>query len=128
MGSYLPLTFNLKSEVNNNIERKNIKNKLGDFDGTSWGYKTTDRGLKTIFTKKDNTITINSDWVSEYMGGFIEDMLESTDVYVWDEESGIYRSIIIKTSSWKTKTRVNDKLINYTIDFEWANKNRSRIG
>ena len=73
------------------------------------------------------SVTCTSDWLSDTMASMVVDMLESPNVYVQDE-NGDYIAINITTNSYEVKKRQNDKLINYVITFEYANKNKSQRG
>ena len=127
LSSYIPVNFNLVSKKDYNIKRKSYRTKVGSYDSgsSSWGYNVSDAGSKTYNVTSDEKITINSDWVTETAADMIEYMLFSEEVYHIDE-SGQARNIQILTSSYKKKKRVNEQLINFTIEFEYTNKYNKR--
>ena len=69
--------------------------------------------------------TLSSGYYPEYTNQFFEQLLLSE--YVWltrpkkeNPSADETVPVTVKTSSMKFKTSVNDKLIEYTIDFEEA--------
>lgn len=129
MGSYLPLTFNKVSRKNNTLTKSNYSQNYGTYDSVSniWGYTTYDRGTTTYDIVKTETVTCTSDWLNDTHNQMVLSMLESPNVYIQDE-NGDYIAVNITTTTYETKKKQNDKLINYTISFEYSNKNKSQRG
>jgi hypothetical protein len=65
-----------------------------------------------------SSISMNTGFVSESTNEAIEQMLMSEQI--WIDYEGQALSIIPKSKSLTYKTDVNDKLINYSFDFEFA--------
>lgn len=122
-GSYLPFDFTLVNKKSWNIKKKSYKKRLGSYntDTNTWGYNSYDGGTTNYDVSVDDKVELTSDWVSEDMGKMIEGILFSEEVYHIDE-NGKTRAINILDSSYKEKTRINDKLINFNLSFEYANK------
>ena len=99
--------------------RKNV----GAFDGVSeYGYSKSDRGLTTINVDVTEKHTINSRYLRSSEGDLIEDLINSPEVY---EVSGSdLLPINIDTTSVKIKKKSIDKLISYSLDFQYSNKNK----
>lgn len=129
LGGYLPATFNLVSKKAKTNKKENYSKNYGTYDSVSnlWGYTTYDRGMVTYDMVTNETITVTSNWLNQNQNDFIQIMLTSPEVYHIDED-GVFRAINITTTSWEEKKRVNDKLINYTISFEYAVKNNNQRG
>jgi hypothetical protein len=53
------------------------------------------------------------------MSGHIDELLASPEVYHIDEDGNTY-AIEVLTNTYTTKTRVNDKLFNYTLSFKYT--------
>jgi hypothetical protein len=69
-------------------------------------------------TAKDS-ITLNSGFVNETQSSVIEELLLSEEVWLSiDTTSPI--PVNVKTKSAEYKTDLNEKLINHTIDFDYA--------
>lgn len=129
LGSYLPITFNKVSKTNVTNTRSNYRQNYGSYDATSnvWGYTTYDRGNTTYDLVSNEKVTCTSDWMNEDEVAMVTSMLNSPIVYIQDA-NGNYVAITITTNSYEVKKTVNDKLINYTLSFEYANTNTNQRG
>ena len=129
LGSYLPITFNKVSKTNVTNKRSSYRQNYGSYDATSnvWGYTTYDRGNTTYDLVSSEKITCTSDWMNEDEVSMVTSMLNSPIVYVQDA-NGNYIAITITTNSYEVKKTVNNKLINYTLTFEYANTNTNQRG
>ena len=65
----------------------------------------------------NQSIKVNTGWVTEDYYDWIEQMMLSDTILLNTETP-----VRIKTMSMQKKTSLNDKTINYTLDFEFANK------
>ncbi len=87
-------------------------------------YSISDAPNKTFNTTAKQTFTLSSGYYPQGANNFFEELLLSE--YVWYERinkvSGADEVIPVKVkkSSIQFKTSVNDRLIEYTIDFEEA--------
>lgn len=129
LGSYIPINFNLVSKKNKTNDKSTWSKNYGRYDSVAnaWGYTTYDRGISTLNIVSNETITVTSDWLNDDENNVVQIMLTSPEVYHIDE-NGVFRAINITTTSWEEKKRVNDKLINYVISFEYAVKNKNQRG
>jgi hypothetical protein len=76
------------------------------------------RGQTKPFNINGNeTIKVNSGWVTEDYFEWIQDMMLSDTILLNPSTP-----ITIKTTSMQKKTSLQDKNINYTLDFDFANK------
>ena len=64
------------------------------------------------------TFTVNSGYILESENDLYEQMLFSEKIWIYEDSA--YVPVNVKSSSLQFKTRVNDKLINYQIEFEYA--------
>ena len=128
-GSYIPLNFNRVNKTNVTNSRSNYKQNYGNYDSVSdsWGYTTHARGVTSYDIVTTKSITCTSDWLTNEQVELMQILLTSPDVYYIDEV-GVYRAITITTNSHEEKKRVNDKLLNYTITFEYSNNNGNQRG
>ena len=63
-------------------------------------------------------LKVNSGFVSEAMNETFKQLLLSERV--WKYESGVFTPLNISSSSLEYKTRANDRLINYEVEFNYA--------
>lgn len=129
LGSYIPLNFDRVSKDNVTNERSNYKQNYGNYDSVAnaWGYTTHARGTTTYDIVTTESITCTSDWLDDEQVELMHILLTSPDVYYIDE-AGVYRAVTITTNSFEKKKRVSEKLLNYTITFEYANNNGNQRG
>ena len=67
------------------------------------------------------TIKLNTGWVNDNYGEYLQQMLLSEYVVICDfENNEDYASVKVKPSSLKKQVGINDGMINYTLDFEFA--------
>ena len=82
-------------------------------------YKSNiDRQYRILNKMGKEKITINSGYYPEAFNEVFKQMLLSEEV--WIEMDNVTLPVNISSSSFNYKTHLNDKLINYTIDFDFA--------
>ena len=64
------------------------------------------------------SLTMNTGFVKEDMNQTIEELFYSENVYIRYENKTL--AVIPKSKSLQYKTSLNDKLINYTVEFDFA--------
>ena len=87
------------------------------FTYSSSNYDTTSH-QNQIFNKNGNIkYTLNTNYMIEAYNEVMEDILLSE--YVWITYGGVtYNPVVVTSSSLTFKTSLNDRLIQYTIDFK----------
>ena len=112
-------------ETSKNEYRANI---VGAKANGSWGYETYQR-QKSILNKKGKAkFSLNTGWIAENYNDKIEDLLLAEQVWInkGTSSSSAYPVNII-TSNIQEKTDANEKVINYAIEFEYANDIQNNI-
>ena len=95
---------------------------MGRFNGSKWSYNNTMRGSKTRQVTAVLKETLNTDWINEADANLLEKLIMSTDVYIVENADITYTEpVMITDTSFVKKTVANDKLIQYTIQIEYAN-------
>lgn len=118
-GGFDSFTFNKVSRTNEEIERKQYKKIYGSTSGR-WLTNTFDRGITNYNTSIKDTMTLNSDWITEAEAAWLEELVASPEVY-WDNNDELWAINITNTSYEKRKT-VNDKIFNLTVEVELTQK------
>lgn len=122
VGGYDYWNFNMKSTQTLSVERNNYNSLVGIYNKSVWRYNDTDRGKTTRQTTASLKETLNTDWLSENEASLMEKLLMSTNVYILNNADTDYtQGVMITDSSIVKKTQANDKLIQYTINIEYAN-------
>ena len=107
------LTLFKKSNVSSNTNSDMFINNYVS-GGT---YDTTKHQFQKLNVTAKKSIRANSGYISEAENILYEQLLYSDQVYFYD---GTLIPVNVTSSSLEYKTRVNDKLVNYSIDFEYA--------
>ena len=80
-------------------------------------YNNKAHANKTFNANGKESISLNTGFVSEIMNDSFEELMLSEYIWMIDSSNVIY-PINLKESSFTKKTGLNDKLINYTMNFE----------
>ena len=107
-GGWQPLTF---FKANNEAyEMQNVKHKLmPEFVN----YNTSVGQYKQFNFNGKQTIKINTGYVPENYSELMQDLLLSEKILIED------KPVIIKSQNMQIKTSLNDKVINYEVEFEY---------
>lgn len=102
-----------------------INTKATDYNTNNFtnNYPTYNRylGQKRIFNKNGNkTIKCNTGWLNENDNINIQDIYLSEMLYLTSADGTIDAAVILKNSSQQIKTHLNEKVINYELEFEIA--------
>jgi hypothetical protein len=81
------------------------------------------RGLNQYETILDDTITINSDWITEDESIWLEQLVTSPDVYIYDGSNLV--AVNITNANYETKYEASQQLFNLVISFTYS-QNRKR--
>ena len=132
-GTWDYYTFTMKSSVSISTKKTKYEQLQGTWNKESYrvlGYKG---GQKTFRVNATERIKMNTDFLSESESEWFEELINSPEVYIlegWQKWAYSPTSkvkaalnqyvtpVVLKTSSWKKKTKANDKLIQYTFEVE----------
>ena len=82
-------------------------------------YSTTAHAKKTFNANATESVLLNTGFVNELMNPYFEELMVSENIWLTDSSDNIY-PVNLKESSFTKKTGLNDRLINYTMNFEKA--------
>lgn len=116
-GALQNIWFFKKSITTLNVRSENYKRSIMDFS-TGILYSEQDHQVKTFNANGKETLQANTGFIDEQYNEVIRQLLLSEEV--WVDNGTDVLPIRPITSSVQFKTSVNDKLINYTLDFEYA--------
>lgn len=119
MGQMEVFNFSKKSYVNNTIARETYKTPLGRFlSQSSYGYSDSDRQLTTFNTEVKEDVTVNTDLLTEAELTWLKECVQSPVVY--SLEGGVLIPIQIIDSNFIQKKKVNEKVFNLTMTFQYS--------
>jgi hypothetical protein len=119
-GAIQQLWFFKRSERQFNVGRDDytavtLKHENGNFDFASFDH--TNRNISINGTK---SITMNTGYVTEDHNEVIKQLLVSEYCWLHESQDETVTPVKPKNVSFTEKTGVNDKLINFTLDFEFS--------
>lgn len=85
----------------------------GVYTSNSW-----DREVHIVSTESVRSGVLNTDWITESQSTTLQDLFDSP--LVWILSGTTYTPITVRETTYDFKKRVNDKLFNYSIDFEYT--------
>ena len=108
----------------NKKSKKDLKVKSEDynrniFSRTNNNYNTKKHQKYTYNVQANQSITLNTEFFPESFNLLVEQMLLSEQV--WLSLAEVVQPVVQSTKSLKYKTHVNDKLIQYTMEFDFSN-------
>jgi len=86
---------------------------------STFSYDTTEHQKRTILKQGNKSIVLNSGFINECLNPAFEELFLSEQVWLTDDMSQI-RPVYLSDKSFKYKTHLNEKQINYTLNFEFA--------
>ncbi len=86
------------------------------FDYANTNYSNTDHQMQKFNTNAAKKTTLNTPFVAEQFNEAIEELMLSE--YVWLTQGSVTHPVTPSTKSLRFKTSVNDKLVQYTIEFD----------
>ena len=119
-GALQNLWFFKKSMTDISISSNKFKNNIIDFDnsGGSPSYSLSKHQEKIFMANGKESITMNTGFYEESFNEVVKQMLLSEQVWVYDGTNTL--PINLKSNTLLFKKGVNDKLISYTVSFDYA--------
>jgi len=117
-GAIQDLWFNKKRTDKFEIERDSFSTSTITSTTSSVTYNLYDPStiVQDVTSKKN--ITLNTSFVNEEYNEVIRQLLSSEDIWIVENDKTM--PILVKNSNFTYRTHLNDKLVNYTIEFEYA--------
>jgi len=107
----------------NKLSKKSIDFESQDYSGliAQYGeYNLSQHEKKSFLSNGKEKITVNTDFINEnYNTLFVELMLSE---FIYLEENGNVLPVNLLKKSFEKKTKLNNKLIQYSMDFEYSFK------
>jgi hypothetical protein len=117
-GNYIPFNFTLVQRKNVSVNRLNFKKGLGNVNANNgFFYSCKDRGTSTINNIITYQYTLQSNWLSNDMSEYFEELITSPNVFWNYNGSGDFRPITLNTNSVEILTKKNSRMIAYQITF-----------
>ena len=137
-GTWDYYTFNKKSIKSLQTNRTSYTQQSGTWNGETFRINGYKGGKKNFRVNSKQLITVNTDFLIESEAVWFENLINSTEVYMlngYDTYSNIANygmtnkfvtPVTLTTSNYVTKTKANDKLIQYTFNLEKTYNKRTQ--
>tara|TARA_R110000803_G_scaffold28375_2_gene65635 strand:- start:1902 stop:3068 length:1167 start_codon:yes stop_codon:yes gene_type:complete len=113
--------FNLVSREAFSTRIKTFQRQIGSWAQPTLSYENYDSATQNYSADSTQTLTVNSDYITEDYNEILKQLLVSDEIYwMYDEAGDDLRPITITTNSINFKTNVVDKLIQYSFDFQYG--------
>ena len=125
-GALQDIYFTRRSNESLNIKKQDYKASVIDF--ANFSYDTSEHQMRTLNLVGNDTITLNTDYIDESCNEHIKQLMLSEQVWMTrltDEEKVV--PLKLKSNSLQIKKKVNDKLIQYTMEFDVASDKINNI-
>ena len=111
------MAFHKKSTTSLTINPESYKRNLMDFvdDPT---YSKEKHQIRQFHVTGKESIQMNTGFIDEQFNDVMKQLMLSEQTWLYDGVD--VKPITLNTKSLQMKTSVNDKLINYTIDFQYS--------
>ena len=126
-GAWDYYTFLKKSSKNLKSQRKEYTKLRGTWNGAVYNPNRPTGGQMNYLVQTNETIKVNTDYITESEAEWLQELFNSQQMYIVNDyhfNTGVnninrfVEPVILTTSSYKVKTTINDKLIQYTFDFK----------
>ena len=121
-GAIQELWFFLKHTESTTRKQETFQRNIINAAGT---YATEKHNITPLDTSANQTISLSSGYYPEWTNAWFEQLMLSEQVWLSDDSNtnattDTVTPVTVKTSTFNKKTSVNDRLIEYTFEFELA--------
>lgn len=120
-GQFDYYNFNGVSRESFETQKRTYQPQIGQWDSRTLSVGSYESSIQNYIVDSSQTFTVNTNWLSDDYNDIFKQLLVSDEIYwLYDEQTGgsSVKPLTIKTSNIDFKTSVNDKLIQYTIQFD----------
>ena len=135
-GTWDYYTFTMKSTRSVSTNRIPYQQQGGTWNEKTFKIKGWKGGKKNFRVNSTEKIKINTDFVTEAEGVWLEELINSPEVYIINEyQTDISSEVItnkyvepvtVTTSNYIRKTKANDRLMQYTFEIEKSKMKRTQ--
>lgn len=120
-GQFDFFNFNMVNRQSFAVNRSVYQPQIGSWGGSNLSYNRYDSNNLNYLVDSEESIQVNTDWVSEDYNDIFKQLLVSDEIYwIYDEANSYVRPLTIATSNMQFKTGVVDKVIQYSFDFNYG--------
>lgn len=122
LGSMGSFAFQLATYEKGNVTRETYNRPIaGKVVSDQWRYDTQDFGMVNLNTKVEKTLELNTNWMSEQMAQYFEELVTSPVTYL--KVGGKYFACLVQENAFEVFKQKNKNLIKQKITVKLANNN-----
>jgi hypothetical protein len=126
MGSWGSFAFQLRYTENGSVVKQSFnKDVQGYVAGGQWTYDNTEAGLTTYSSTVEKTYTLNTNWMSEEMAVYFQELISSPSVYFLNGRE--YLACQVMDSTFEVEKKRNKNLFKKTVTIKLANQDKVNI-
>lgn len=126
MGSWGSFSFPLRAyETGTSTKQSFNKVVQGYVNGTEWTYDSFERGMTTYSSTVEKNLQLNTNWMSEEMAVYFQELITSPVVYFWDGTQ--YFACVVQETAFEVERQRNKNLIKKTVNVKLANQDKVNI-
>jgi hypothetical protein len=126
MGSWGSFSFPLRAyETGTSTKQSFNKTVEGYVNGTEWTYTSDARGMTTYSSTVEKNLQLNTNWMSEEMAVYFQELITSPVVYFWDGSQ--YLACVVQETAFEVEKQRNKNLIKKTVNVKLANQDKVNI-
>lgn len=134
MGSWSSFAFQLKSYERGDVTREVYNQDVTGYINASdeWTYSTEEFGFRTINTNVIKSFDLNTNWMTENMAQYFEELVTSPQVFIKETSyicgeqltasSSTYQPCIVNNNQYEVFKQRNKNLIKQNISIRFANQ------
>ena len=128
LGGYDSFVFRLVNRQESSVEKKSYSQLGWQYNSGAMSrydsYKRINAGNNTFAANETVSFKLMSDYINQTDYLWMKDLITSPEVYY--EQGGYYYPVGVKTNSWSDKNRIADKMFNFELSIEFAEKINSQ--
>lgn len=134
-GTWDYYTFMKKSTRSLKTTRKEYTKLRGTWNSSSYNPNQQSGGKKNYLIETNETIKVNTDYITEEEGVWLEELFNSQEMYIvnpyftysgLDVINKFLEPVNVTNTSYKRKTKLNDKLIQYSFDLKRVSNRKTQ--
>ena len=119
-------TFDKRNTEQVTTQKNNFVKPLGTWNADSFTISSHGRGKTTFSSTAMTTVTMQSDWMSDKVSEWLQELYQSTNVNIYID--GMWEPCTILTSTYTQKTNARNQLFQHDVQVEFANNQKLQRG
>ena len=125
MGSWGSFSFPLRYAENGTVTKQAFNKDVQGYSDEQWTYENIEAGLTTYSSMVEKTYTLNTNWMSEEMAVYFQELISSPSVYFWNGQE--YLACQVMDNSFEVEKKRNKNLFKKTVTIKLANQDKVNI-